>query len=58
VGWSMKGEEMSSYIHVRGTVRMKSTIVQTLGAVTLHVTKDCTDDASIVALGPLTWAIV
>ena len=27
--------------------------VQTLGAVTLHATTDCTDDASIVGLGPL-----
>ena len=29
---------------------MKSTEVQTLGAVTLHATTACTDDASIVAL--------
>ena len=32
---------------------MKSTKVQTLGTVTLHATTDCTDDASIVGLGPL-----
>ena len=37
---------------------MKSTKVQTLGAVTLHATTDCTDDAGIVGLGPLNWAIV
>jgi len=39
---------------------MKSTKVQTLGAVALHATTDldCTDDASIVGLGPLNWAIV
>ena len=35
---------------------MKSTKVQTLGAVVLHATTACTDDASIV--GPLSWAIV
>ena len=35
---------------------MKSTKVQTLGAVTLHATTDCTDDASIVGLGPFIWA--
>ena len=40
------------------TTLMKSTKVQTLGAVTLHVTTDCTDDASIAGLGPLNWAIV
>ena len=37
---------------------MKSTKVQTLSAVTLHATTDCTDDASIVGLGPVNWAIV
>ena len=53
---------------------MKSTKVQTLGAVVLHATTmdtiatirsysiyattDCRDDASIVGLGPLNWAIV
>ena len=37
---------------------MKSTRVQTLGTVALHATTDCTDDASIVCLGPLNWAIV
>jgi len=31
---------------------MKSTKVQTLGAI---ATKDYTDDASIVGLGPLNW---
>ena len=36
---------------------IKSTKVQTLGAVALHATTDCTDDASIVGLGPLNWAI-
>ena len=37
---------------------MKSTKVQILCAVTLHATTDCIDDASIVGLGPLNWAIV
>jgi len=37
---------------------MKSTKVQALGAVALHATTAaCTDDASIVGLGPLNWAI-
>ena len=40
------------------TSQMKSTKVQTLGAIALHATTDCTDDASIVGLGPLNWAIV
>ena len=40
------------------TNRMKSTKVQTLGAVALHATTAYTDDASIVGLGPLNWAIV
>ena len=31
---------------------------QTLNAVALPATTACTDDANIVALGPLTWAIV
>ena len=46
--------------HRNGTslVTMKSTKVQTLGVVALHATTDCTDDASIVGLGPLNWAIV
>ena len=39
-------------------ISMKSTKVQTLGAVGLHATTACTDDASIVGLGPLNWAIV
>ena len=34
----------------------KSTKVQTLGAVALHATTDCTDEASII--GSLNWAIV
>ena len=38
--------------------RMKSTKVQTLSAITLHTTTDYTDDASILGLGPLSWAIV
>jgi len=37
---------------------MKSTKVQTLGRVALHATTDCTNDTSIVGLGPLNWAIV
>ena len=37
---------------------MKSTKVETLSAVILHATTDCTDDASIVGLGPLKWAII
>jgi len=37
---------------------MKSTKVQTLGAVALHATTDCTDGASIFGLGPLNWVIV
>ena len=37
---------------------MKGTDVQTLGAVALHATTACTDDASIVGLSPLNWAIV
>jgi len=32
--------------------------VQTLNAVMLHATTDCTDHASIVGLGPLNWAII
>ena len=36
---------------------MKSTKVKTLGTVALHATTDCTDDAKIVGLGPLNWAI-
>ena len=32
--------------------------VQTLGAVALHTTTACTDDASIVGVGPLNWAIL
>ena len=40
------------------TSYMKSTKVQTLGAVTLHATTACTDEASIVGLSPLNWAIV
>ena len=32
--------------------------VQTLGTVALHATTACTDDASIVGLSPLNWAIV
>ena len=39
-------------------MNMKSAKVQTLGTVTLRATTDCTDDASIVGLGPLNWAIV
>ena len=30
----------------------------TLSAVALHATTACTDDTSIVGLGPLNWAIV
>ena len=55
-------------VHVQGNIlcdmytssdkTMKSTKVQTLGAVTLCATTDCTDGASIVGLGPLNWAIV
>ena len=37
---------------------MKSTKAQTLGAVALHATTACSDDASIVVLSPLNWAIV
>ena len=37
---------------------MKSSKVQTLGTVALHAATDCTDDASIVGLGPLNWAIL
>ena len=40
------------------TSQMKSTKVQTLGAIALHATTDCTEDASIVGLVPLNWAIV
>ena len=40
------------------TENIKSTKVQTLGAVTLHATTAYTDDTSIVGLGPLNWAIV
>ena len=43
---------------VKNTIAMKSTKVQTLGAVTLHATTACTDDASIVGLSPLNWAVV
>ena len=32
--------------------------MQTLSAVALHATTTCTDDASIVGLHPLNWAIV
>ena len=41
--------------YVQSQVKLKSTKVQTLSAV---ATTDCTDDASIVGLGPLNWAIV
>ena len=44
--------------HLKSVFSVKSTKVQTLGAVTLRATTDCTDDASIVGLGPLNWAIV
>ena len=37
------------------TALMKSTNVQTLGAVALHATTAYTDEASIVGLGPLNW---
>ena len=37
---------------------MKSTKVQTLGAVALPTRTACTDEASIVGLSPLSWAIV
>ena len=40
------------------TDSMKSTKVQTLGVVVLHTTTACTDDASIIGLSPLNWAIV
>ena len=40
------------------TFPMKSTKVQTLGTVASHATTDCTDDSSIVGLGPLNRAIV
>ena len=36
---------------------MKSTEVQTLGAVALYTTTACTDEASIIGLGSLNWAI-
>ena len=39
-------------------VTMKTTKVQTLGAIAFHATTDYTDDAGIVGLGPLNWAIV
>ena len=46
--------------HISDKVEMKSTKVQTLGTVTVRATTDCTDDASIVGLGPLNcnWSIV
>ena len=37
---------------------MKSTKVQTLGAVALHAITDCTDDASIVGLEQLGYSLV
>ena len=37
---------------------MKSTEVQTLGAVALHATTAYRDDATIDGLSPLNWAIV
>jgi len=37
---------------------MKSTKVQTLGAVALHSTTAYTDEASIIGLSSLNWAIV
>ena len=37
---------------VKVTFPMKSTKVQTLGAVALHATTACTDDLSIVGLSP------
>ena len=37
---------------------MKSTKVQILGAVALHATIACTDEASTVSLCPLNWVIV
>ena len=40
------------------TLQMKSTKVKTLGTVALHATTACTDDASIIDLGPFSWAIV
>ena len=40
------------------TTEMKSTKVQTLGAVTLHATTAYADDTSIVGLSPLNWAVV
>ena len=50
-----------SLMHVTGSaktghftsVTMKTTKVQTLGAVALYATAACTDDASIVGFGPL-----
>ena len=50
--------EPPTLIHVSVYNQMKSTKVQTLSTVTLHATTDCTDDASIVGLGPVNWAIV
>ena len=51
------------YMRTRGysfrlCIQLKSTEVQTLGAVALHATTACTDKASIFGLGPLNWAIV
>ena len=40
------------------TLQMKSTKVKPLGTVALHATTAFTDDASIIDLSPLSWAIV
>jgi len=37
---------------------MKSSKVQTLGAVELHATTACTDEASSIGLSSLNWAII
>ena len=58
---SCEGMDLHYYIAVTAvliSMKMKTTKVQTLGTVALHATTDCTDDASIVGLGPLNWAIV
>ena len=47
------------FIAVAASINEKHQLeVQTLGAVALHTTIACTDDASIVGLSPLNWTIL
>ena len=60
-GRNRRERELDLYMYMMNKlikISMKSTKVQTLGAVVLRAKTACTDDASIVGLGPLNWAIV